>query len=939
MSYSKQNFRSGDTLYASQLNAMDNEIAALEAEVESTKNMVGSPLTASTAAGMTDQTKIYVYTGSETGYTAGHWYYHNGTAWTDGGVYNSVAVNTDTSLTVAGQAADSKAVGDAIDEIDSDLSDVKETFNDLAEATTTSEQDETTTTLAVTINDGYLASNGKVYHGSSYDTHGYTDIIDVQPGDVIKVYDTGSTTLQENVTVLVTYKSGARVSGAENVAIPYTVPNGVDGIAVTLVPIHKSSTFTCTRLDTVYVPILKPRVDALEAALDNKASQSSVDELASSIGDKVDKSLMQKCTLIETERSANLWNPDGVAVGMMHTNGIVYTSSSYTSFRYWPQHIEVNEGDVLRFYSVGSSVVATNVSRVASFSETNTIMPSSGSEEAKTFTVPAGVKSIVVTVMNNVNSSFMIIKNDSTVPSAYIPYSEEAEYYVASPDFIPAEVLESFVADKVDKDGESQITVKNCEFMYHSPNLFNIDTIVTGLLNKANGQLLTNYTTYRTSDWIEVSEQTNYVLSSSQSNYAYYCWYNANKGFISGYEGGVQTAVALTSPQNAKYFRFSMTAEQMTYDMQFEEGTERTAYMDYGGGYLLPQYAASYAESFPLNLPSKVYATIGTEMNIYFDNLVDGKDTDYDFNTTCTVGMQLERGFRITASTAGTYSLTITATRKSDKAKVSKTASLIVASANAGSGTTASIIVLGDSTTDAGTPISKLHENFTGDAMSVETLGTRGASPNNHEGRSGWKFDFYMNNQTVSQVTNAFYNPSTSKFDASYYFANSGVAKPDYFVINLGINDVFGPETERNLYTIIEEKIDQCDAMISSVQTASPSTAVVVCLTIPPNYSQDAFGKEYKNGQTRARYKRNNILWVQRLIEEYDNRESEGIYVCPINLSLDTIYNMGFETIPVNARNTDITYSSPIGNGGVHPVVSGYWQIADVYKAFLKGNA
>ena len=135
MSYSKQNFRSGDTLYASQLNAMDNEIAALEAEVESTKNMVGSPLTASTAAGMTDQTKIYVYTGSETGYTAGHWYYYNGTAWTDGGVYNSVAVNTDTSLTVSGQAADSKAVGDAIDEMDSDLSDVKETLSDLNTAT------------------------------------------------------------------------------------------------------------------------------------------------------------------------------------------------------------------------------------------------------------------------------------------------------------------------------------------------------------------------------------------------------------------------------------------------------------------------------------------------------------------------------------------------------------------------------------------------------------------------------------------------------------------------------------------------------------------------------------------------------------------------------------------------------------------------------------
>ena len=92
---------------------------------ETAKNEAyGSPLTAATAAAMTDQSRVYVYTGSETGYTAGHWYYHNGTSWTDGGVYNAVAVDTDTTLSVSGKAADAKKTGDEISQIKEDLSDI-----------------------------------------------------------------------------------------------------------------------------------------------------------------------------------------------------------------------------------------------------------------------------------------------------------------------------------------------------------------------------------------------------------------------------------------------------------------------------------------------------------------------------------------------------------------------------------------------------------------------------------------------------------------------------------------------------------------------------------------------------------------------------------------------------------------------------------------------
>ena len=82
---------------------------------------IGAPYIATTAAGMTDKTRVYVYQGSESGYTSGNWYYWNGSAWTSGGVYNSAGVTTDTSLTVSGKPADSKTVGDKISSINTKL--------------------------------------------------------------------------------------------------------------------------------------------------------------------------------------------------------------------------------------------------------------------------------------------------------------------------------------------------------------------------------------------------------------------------------------------------------------------------------------------------------------------------------------------------------------------------------------------------------------------------------------------------------------------------------------------------------------------------------------------------------------------------------------------------------------------------------------------------
>ena len=73
--------------------------------------LYGHPFQAANAAAMTDTSKVYVYTGSETGYVNGNYYFYNGSSWVSGGAFNSTALNTDTTLSIPGAAADAAATG------------------------------------------------------------------------------------------------------------------------------------------------------------------------------------------------------------------------------------------------------------------------------------------------------------------------------------------------------------------------------------------------------------------------------------------------------------------------------------------------------------------------------------------------------------------------------------------------------------------------------------------------------------------------------------------------------------------------------------------------------------------------------------------------------------------------------------------------------------
>lgn len=103
----------------------------------------GAPQKAATASAMTDTSKVYVYTGSESGYNNGDWYYYDETleAWTSGGVYNSQGIETDKTLLVEGAPADAKATGDVVGDLETQVNTVVGNSDDITSTDTISNKD------------------------------------------------------------------------------------------------------------------------------------------------------------------------------------------------------------------------------------------------------------------------------------------------------------------------------------------------------------------------------------------------------------------------------------------------------------------------------------------------------------------------------------------------------------------------------------------------------------------------------------------------------------------------------------------------------------------------------------------------------------------------------------------------------------------------------
>lgn len=358
-----------------------------------------------------------------------------------------------------------------------------------------------------------------------------------------------------------------------------------------------------------------------------------------------------------------------------------------------------------------------------------------------------------------------------------------------------------------------------------------------------------------------------------------------------------------------------------------------------------------------LLLPPAIYAVPGVEINIYFDNVALTIDpTRYAFDVACARGRQQSERWTYTPTAAdvGTFSLSLAVYDEQNTLLAQAATRIVVSPADAGAGRDLSMLIIGDSLTNASVYSGHILDLCAAaENPAVRLIGSHGPGAadgskqggNRHEGYGGWTAQRFATHYTETARTGNgklrgspfLYKDGDAepKLDFRRYCAEFNEGNPpDVVTILLGCNDTFSATDET-----IEERIDvmfsHYETLLAMVREVAPDAEIGALLLVPPAASQDAFGANYACGQTRWQYRRNQHRVVERMLEQFGNRETEGLFLVPAVCNLDCARNYPQRTEPANSRSE--TPLTRLANG-VHPGPDGYRQIGDSIYCWLKAR-
>lgn len=346
------------------------------------------------------------------------------------------------------------------------------------------------------------------------------------------------------------------------------------------------------------------------------------------------------------------------------------------------------------------------------------------------------------------------------------------------------------------------------------------------------------------------------------------------------------------------------------------------------------QKVANVKQNKKLLIPSIVRCCPKVQNNYYYQNIARGFDPNVTIPKTDTIyqGVQVRKTRYLVNITDELISNGIKnvdgkiSFEFENQTEIEKDITFQMVNTNSGQGMSKKCVIIGDSLTATAYYPYYLKELFKDDVMTVDFLGTiKNTSFNvNTEGRSSWRMYDYT--ETSERTTgagyhgiNPFWNTETNKLDFNNYVATKIGGVVHYVLLCLGTNDL----TQGN-HDTKEEVKSYWDKMITSIH--SYNNRVKIAIWLPPT-------RALCDNSSRESIERANTI-NEWLLEWYDNREKENIFIMPSGLNVDSYYDYNMTQENVSDRNSD--YKTLVTTDNVHPSTNGYHKLADVAYTYLK---
>jgi hypothetical protein len=433
------------------------------------------------------------------------------------------------------------------------------------------------------------------------------------------------------------------------------------------------------------------------------------------------------------------------------------------------------------------------------------------------------------------------------------------------------------------------------------------------------------------------------TFSSTQSLWIQYQT-NGRAGFYGGLSGSAAAGSTWFTTFSLQNFTWGDNPSDHRQWVQWL-GTTPTPQLTAAGQLLLGQSSPPR-----LNLAPVYYAVQGEPLELFHRGIVEAINPyQYDIQVVGaslgpggsdpTEARNYPRYVQIQPASTGTRTLTYSVHSQQNTLLRSTSASVIVVNRTAGPAANTRVLCLGDSltagagwTTEArrrlvgtgGTPAGKEFTNF-------EFIGSKGTSPNKHEGNSGYAWQTYN-----TDGTSPLFNAGVLDWD-NYITVSCGVTGVEQVYVLLGWNAQ--TDTLRTTAADWAADIAVAKTVIDGLHADFPSCKVTLMgLQVPSpigglatNYgdSLGAFGKYWQLLQNANGWNLACRAWVAE--PAYSN------FMDYIDLAsqFDSEFNQPFENRAVNSRNAA---TERIGTNGIHPAAEGQLQIGDAVYRHLMGK-